>query len=375
MKRIWCVGIMFSFCFVCLFYFSWKIWTLFTLEVEVYSRVEAQWRANGRLVSRCKAFEKHRQLKLLDTNTREGIHKKCEAGSVLKDGDCTPCPKGMFSLPGWMSCDNYLSCEQIRYDVRVTKDMFTAGEWLFKSAEWRGHQVLLAEENKGALLTEGDQKIINRATQNSVSLKPIGYCLQRGSIVFAPLSEVKGTADELDSILAHSSKCDNWIVRFRLAIDFVQILAQLHSAENGPIVFCNSHSLDQTLKQFAVTEHWELFLASFSNLPQRKDGSLIKCSDTELRGDFVAPEQKWPYAGTKVFNIHLQPGYSEASDVWKIPDITKAFLGSSQGARRVLEYLSLTHFRCKSTLSDSRPNVTSVLNHYKDLWNLLVYYY
>ncbi len=92
-----------------------------------------------------------------------------------------------------------------------------------------------------------------------------------------------------------------------------------------------------------------------------------------MKGDFVAPEQRWPYRETKVFNIQQQPGYTEASDVWKIPDITETLLGNSKNARKVLDYLSLTHFLCKS--EDVRSiSAAEVLQQYVEVWKLLVYY-
>ncbi len=355
---------------------AWKVWTTITLEIEIYTQVEAQIATIANTLSKCKAFQDRNDHSQHNSGLNgEGI-KRCVIGTILKDKQCIPCPRGTFSLPGWIACDSHLTCDQIQYDVSVTNHLFVIGQWHYKSAEWSGYQVIHASmETEHMSSIHFDPKVIGDVLKNSSFLHPIGFCIERGTIVFVQpsVSTIKGRAIELEAMMIRNSKCDSWIVRFKLAIDFVRTLSQLHSTPGGPVVLCNSLSLEQTLRQLAITEYWELTLGAFDNLQQRKNGSLIKCSDKEMKGDFVAPEQRWPYRETKVFNIQQQPGYTEASDVWKIPDITETLLGNSKNARKVLDYLSLTHFLCKS--EDVRSiSAAEVLQQYVEVWKLLVYY-
>ncbi len=349
--------------------------------MEVYARVKAQRETIARTLSSCKAFEERNDIQLEEKGrilqTNEKRVETCIVGSVLRKGQCIPCPQGTFSFSGWISCIKHIKCDQMQHDVRVINNLFDVGRWHFKTAEWNGYQVIHASmKTKDAMSAIIEPDVVNEVLRNSSLLSPIGFCVETSEIVFVQpsLLKIRGAVSKLDSLLVHHPKCDNWIVRFRLAIDFVRTLAWLHSAPGGPVVLCNSFSLEDTFQQLAITENWELTLGAFDNLRQVKTGSLVKCSGREIVGDFVAPEQKWPYIGRKVFNLPQQPGYSEASDVWKIPDITEALLGSSfeNNERSPLNYLSLTHFRCKSEYPTSRPSAAEVLQQYMEVWTLLV---
>lgn len=348
---------------VCVSLLTWKIWSILTLEMKFYSLVVAQTEADIRAVSRCKLYIHS----ALGSMKAEGEH--CPAGTVTKNKHCASCPQGTFSFEGWMSCARQLSCEQIKYDVQATKNLYDSRHWKYKAAEWNGYQLLYAEAQKRVDLVP---EIIREITRNNSVLHLVGFCRELGIIVFTTRSEISGPANELKSLLIRSPECDIWIIRFSLVMNFIETLARLHSSPSGPIVLCNSFSLEQTLIHFAITEQWTLILVAFDNLQQRKNGSLIKCSDDELKGNFVAPEQRWPYPGIKVFNVQLQPGYTEASDLWKIPDVTRALLGSSTKAQQTMEYLSLIHFRCKSNDPSSRPSAAEVLAKYKNAWDFLV---
>lgn len=358
---------------------GWKIWSIVSHELNVYFRVREQREAIARTLSSCKAFEKRSDMQSEQTgrNSRkdERVIEKCAIGSVLRNGQCVLCPQGTFSFPGWISCKKHLRCDQIQHDVRVVNSLFDVGRWHFKTAEWDGYQVIHASmKTKDLMSSIIEPDIVNEVLRNSNIFYPIGFCIEAGVIVFAQPSSlrIRGAANKLGALFLHHPECDNWIVRFRLAIDFVRMLAWLHSAPGGPVVLCNSFNVDNTFQQLAITENWELTLGAFDNLRQVKTGSLIKCSDEEIRGDFAAPEQRWPYRGEKVFNLPQQPGYSEASDVWKIPDVAELLLASSKNERSPLLHLSLTHFKCKNEDPRSRPGAAEVLKQYMKVWALLV---
>ncbi len=359
---------------------AYNVWITINHELDVYSRVQAQREAITRTFSSCKPFKERSDIKFKLTGRSPEVSKrgmeKCSFGSVLRNGQCNSCPEETFSLPGWISCKKHLVCDQIEHDVRIINSLFDIGRWNFKMAEWSGYQSIHASiKTEDTLPTIIEPDIVSEILRNSSLLYPIGFCTETKAIVYVKpsLSRIRGPANKLDTLFAHHVDCDNWIVRFRLAIDFVRMLAWLHSTPGGPVVFCNSFNLEHTFQQLAITENWELTLGTFDNLKQVKTGSLIKCSDKEIEGNFVAPEQRWPYRGLKVFNIQQQPSYSESTDVWKIPDVTESLLGSlkMEGQRSPLIYLSGTHSKCKNVDPGSRPSATQVLQKYMEVWTFL----
>ena len=152
--------------------------------------------------------------------------------------------------------------------------------------------------------------------------------------------------------------------------------ALLHSKETETLVLCNSHSLPLLLSQFLITEDLRLVLAAYNNLPVLNVSSnsleaKVKCSRNELKGDFIAPEQRWPYQSSKVFNYAQQVGYTEKADIWKIPDVTQGLLNKKGDYQNVLDLLEVLHRKCKSLEPTSRPTAAQVLHKYQFIWKTL----
>jgi len=338
----------------------WKMSSLMIQEIDTYSRIEALVENHNRLRSQCSSFNKR------SDHSEVQNDEQCLFGHIRSGGVCMPCPVGTFSLPGWIACAANLDCEDIQLRVIASRELYSTGGWSMVYGDWEGNQVLIAHPIDAGL--SWDPAIITEVTQGH--LHPIGHCADSETMLFTPSSNVKAPLSGLDSLLIKNTDCNNWIVRFKLAMDYLEVLLSLHSAPSGPVVICNSQTMDQLIAQLALTQHWELFLTAFTSLVQRRGDGLVKCG--QMEGELVAPEQRWPWPGTKVFNIDLQPGYSEAADVWKIPDISKHLLGGSRNAGEVMDYLSMVHHMCKSSDPGSRPTITEVLSHYREVWTLLV---
>eukprot|EP00731_Ephydatia_muelleri_P025105 Em0017g188a len=198
-------------------------------------------------------------------------------------------------------------------------------------------------------------------------LQPIGYCTETGIVVFtadkpllAPLSDVYE--------VVRGGRCDNYLFWFKMCVEYVRILARLHSASAArSYVLCNSHTLQQILDQIFVTPEFRLVLGGYDNLPivvnEKGREERIRCSDDNLVGPFVSPEQQWPFARYKVFNPREQPPYNEKADIWKVPDITRSLLArcGSNRCREILHYLTATHVRCKSKVPQQRPNANELV--------------
>ena len=294
-------------------------------------------------------------------------HKSCPLGFISLRGRCSPCPRETFSLSHWASCSKRLTCDDIQEAVRPSSLLWEDEKWQCFLAEWNSYRVIFTKL-KDKFEEEVDMEEVFSAMQGLSPhpnlLYPIGSCTSTKTIIYGMTDQVFPLT-QLDSFLAKAG-CDNWMVRFKLAIDYVRLLNYLHLHSSGPYVLCNSHSIELLLSQFVVSHHIQLLLANFDNLPY---GQLpVVCSQQELHGDFVAPEQKWPYGRLKMFNPDEQPGYFYTSDIWKVPDVTQAILGNSRESRKISNYLLAIHHRCKHLNHLQRPSASEVLTEYETVW-------
>lgn len=298
-------------------------------------------------------------------------HKFCPLGFISLHGKCFQCSEGTVSLFHWTSCTKYLTCEDLMTDVRPTSLLWQTDQWKYFLANWNSFRVVYTQMNDRFTDTSNIDAAWKTATElapHQRLLYPIGSCAATNTIVYGVTEQIYPLT-QLDSVL-ESNGCNNWMVRFKLAIDYVHILHYLHVHPSGPYVLCNSHSLDLLLSQFAVTRHLELLLSNFENLPGGHEP--VVCSQEQLRGNFIAPEQNWPYSHYKMFNPDEQPGYFHTSDIWKAPDVTRSLLGSSKEGQKILNYLATIHHKCKSTDYLWRPSAKEILTEYESVWKSVV---
>ena len=309
----------------------------------------------------------------------------CRVGFVSNKGKCVPCPRGTFALEQWVVCVPLLSCDDFSYAVQVGELLYSVGNWMFSTARWNNYDVMYAVlTSSGHKATFEFDSIQTLFPHNNI-LYPIGVCNREGEmpeLLFVSNTVVLGSASYLDTILSSKTGCENKIVRFKLAMDYIKILFHLHSKHkivNREVhfVLCNSHSLSLLLSQFLVTSDFELVLGALDNLSQVDSGAdhdkkdKVLCSLNELSGDFIAPEQEWPHQSSKVFNPTLQPGYTEKADIWKIPDVTRAIMGKEYHDTNIFDLLQVVHRACKATEPSRRPTAEQVLYEYQFAWKLL----
>ncbi len=296
--------------------------------------------------------------------------KGCQAGFISMGSACVACAKGTFSLEGWSACKELLTCNDIHQDVRPSKLLYTLGNWRYSLAEWKGYEVLHAKMTSSE--TEVNFKALSEVIPGSSKmLYSIGSCESSGTVIFNHDVAFSGPAFQLDSILKQRG-CDHWVVRFNLVMNYVQILSHLHAGTDGPYVLCNSHTLHQVLSQFLITEDLQLVLANFDNLPQiTSRENLVKCSKVELSDSFVAPEQHWPYTHHKVFNWDEQPSYDEKTDIWKIPQVAREILGSSDESEWIVDYLMFIFDECKNKIPMDRPGAEGVMIEFEAVKTLV----
>lgn len=297
----------------------------------------------------------------------------CETGSIRRGGMCIQCPGGTFTLPHWTVCKRWLTCSDMSRDVRISKLLYSLGDWQYFLAEWKNYEVIYAKSL--AVTSEISFDALQELAPHSNFLHPIGFCQAKQVVLFSMDDVILNPANQLNSILKKTD-CDYWPVRFQLCLDYLSVLSHLHSSIGGPYVLCNSNNASHILTQFLISSDLRLIFANFDNLPQVLDGKQpVKCSRRELQVDFIAPEQLWPFSQLKVFNFDEQPGYNEKTDVWKVPDVTRAlFLSESHkpGSEKVLDYLVAMHYRCKKLSPNDRPTAMEILKEYELVWQLLL---
>jgi len=232
--------------------------------------------------------------------------------------------------------------------------------------EWKGVKVVYSVPRHNHTMEDFHHGIDMLRAFQSVTpyvVQMMGFC-EHPSVEFLVTKFHKhGSADQLEEListlgLTSSEELD---VRFNLAEDYISILEFLHQSPRGVRVMCDSNDLYKTMSQFLITDNMRLVLLDADALPEvdRSQNRTIKCGHKELYGDFVAPEQLWPYEGAE-FQDDEMPGYDEKTDIWKIPDVLHYLLGKSNAAYRLKLHLYETFRRCKEYEPELRPHASYV---------------
>lgn len=293
----------------------------------------------------------------------------CSAGFVTNMGSCAPCPKGHFSLPGWVSCLPYLTCDDISHDVRIEGHLTSGGVKHVFYGEWNGVRVVY---NQGHLQQDFQHglEMLQALAPHPRLVLPLGFC---GDVLIT-LRYKLGSAERVDEVLASEEykQFDNCATRFRMAYDYVTILAYLHSSPIGVRVMCDSADLKKTLSQYLITDGLRLILNDVDALPEvnHGEGRLIRCGHRELFGEFLAPEQKWPFPG-EPFTDDKMPMYDEKVDIWRIPPVVEFLMGQTAGSCPALTQLVEIHTKCRNIDARQRPSAQEVFEWYEMVWESL----
>ncbi|XP_037839445.1 protein O-mannose kinase [Chlorocebus sabaeus] len=284
------------------------------------------------------------------------------------------CPYGHFRIGQMKNCSPWLSCEELRTEVRQLKRV---GEGAVKRvflSEWKEHKVALSRltslEMKDDFL-HGLQMLKSLQGAHVVTL--LGYCEDDNTILteYHPLGSLSNLEETLN--LSKYQNVNTWQHRLQLAMDYVSIINYLHHSPMGTRVMCDSNDLPKTLSQYLLTSNFSILANDLDALPlvNHSSGTLVKCGHRELHGDFVAPEQLWPYGEDMPFRDDLMPSYDEKIDIWKIPDISSFLLGHIEGSDMVRFHLFDIHKACKSQTPSERPTAQDVLETYQKVLDTL----
>ncbi|XP_037339829.1 protein O-mannose kinase [Pungitius pungitius] len=286
------------------------------------------------------------------------------------------CEPRHFKMATMKNCIPWLQCSQINAEVRKLKLIGQGAVKKVHLAEWRGQKVALSQLSSPDYLEDFLHGVsMLQALQGPQVVQLVGFCLENRTQVTEhhPL----GSLLNLESILAQEQhqQHNKWQMRLGLAIDYVSILHYLHDSPAGKRVMCDSSSLEKTLTQFLLTSDFHLVVNDLDALPEVDEsrGLLVKCGHRELTGDFVAPEQLWPFRSKgKPFSDNLMPGYDERTDIWKIPDVTWFLMGRVPGGDVVHFHLFQIHEECKKEDPKLRPSALDVLKVYQSVYSSMV---
>lgn len=241
-------------------------------------------------------------------------------------------------------------------------------------SEWKENKVALSRLTTLELQEDflhGLQML--KSLQSEHVVKLLGFCEEDFLILteYHPFGSLKNLNQVLN--LPKYKDSNTWHRRFLLAIDYVSIIHYLHNSPLGTFVMCDSSDLDKVLSQYLLTSDFHIVVNDLDALPlvNRSTGELIKCGHQELQGEFVAPEQLWPYGPEVPFEDSLMPSYDEMTDIWKIPDVTNFLLGDAEGSDLVRFHLFDIHAACKNSPAE-RPSAEQVLDSYRKVLASLV---
>lgn len=231
---------------------------------------------------------------------------------------------------------------------------------------WREHPVAINQLLNPAFRDDfqhGLHMLVHLQTSSVPVTELVGYCAKNDTFVtrFYPL----GSAVNVEHIFDNLRNWNNIKFRFGLCVQYVGIIHGLHTSPIGTRVMCDSNDPSKALSQFLLREDLSLILNDVDALPKvdKSQEQLVKCGHRELFGDFVAPEQHWPFSDRE-YKDEEMPGYDEKVDIWKIPDVCNALLGDGPGSSRLrLQLLSL-HMECKQIEPSKRPSAENILKQY-----------
>lgn len=267
----------------------------------------------------------------------------------------TACRKGQFKLSNMEECSGWLKCSDLK-GLQYADRIGLGSTKIVHLAFWNDQPVAVSQltnENHTADFQHGLEMLeLLSPSPNVVQL--VGFC--KNEHMFVTEYHKLGNATGVLSLIKEKFGTDNVIAVLRLCLNYARLLEFLHDGPAGTRVMCDSNDLDKLLSQILVTDQFELILNDLDALPlvEKSLGKKIKCGNRELSGDFVAPEQRWPYTGT--FRAAAMPGYDEKTDIWKAGDVFKSFMSILTSAFTWVQYRMFNLIRsCKYVDPVERP--------------------
>lgn len=278
-------------------------------------------------------------------------------GTVLSE-----CPFGYFKLRFMKHCFPWLNCDDISR-IQVHSLIGYGSTKSVCRALWMNHNVTYISLRNKMYRYDYYAGLHNMKMLSSSShvVQLLGFC-EAMDVIISEYHEYNN-ALHIDEFRERLSLKES----FKFCYSYAIIIDFLHNSPIGILVNCDSNDLPKLLSQLLITTEFNLILGDLDALPEVGVNKSIICGPREIKSSFAAPEQLWNKPGP--FDTRLMKGYTEKSDIWKVPDVCHFFLKNSY---EFLQYrLFEIHSQCKSLNPFMRPTATTLMRvYYKILISL-----
>lgn len=273
------------------------------------------------------------------------------------------CNNGSFIVGEMSDCHPWLTCDDIKHLHIGELIGYGAVKHVYQTS-WSNNTLAIAFVNNKKYTKDflHGIEILKQIGGNKLIVQLVGFC--EDSPVFLTEYHPAGKSVNIDRIFSNNFLSLSH--RFQLCIDYVRILVYLHNSPVGRLMMCDSNTLAKTLEQYLLTSSGSMVLNDVDAVTWVGERGTI-CGHQEIKGDFVAPEQKWPYPGER-YRVERMPSYNEKADVWKIPPVCSFFIGKSDAARAFRFHVYNIHKRCREVDPLLRPSAREVLQAYESVY-------
>lgn len=330
-----------------------------------------------------------------------GSPSECWSHSAAGERQCRLlCPMGTFSVGNMKTCHPWLTCD----DFKQFKVLRTLGEGAVKQVylvEWRDTRLVVStlrrtdyaadfahgldmlrrlQPDPGSHGSDADVDGLRggSSVQRRFVTQLVGAC--EASASYATEYHPLGTAEHAVTLAGRlDSPRSASLAILQLCLSYARLLEFLHGGNGvvGVVVMCDANDLLKLLSQLLLRDDLSVVANDLDATPIVGGGGIsssgggsggnssrdtVKCGHRQLFGDFVAPEQLWPYGEDEPFEDARMPGYTEKVDIYKAPDVCTHFLQAVPEAHRLaLTYrLFGIHRRCKSVRPQARPTAVEL---------------
>lgn len=272
------------------------------------------------------------------------------------------CGIGQFKIPGLEKCHDYLNCSDLN-NIKIGKRIGIGSTKIVHLAEWNGLDIALSQLVNKNFTADFDHglEMLEKLNSNRYVVQLVGFC-KKAHLLVTEYHRL-GNATSILSVIDKKYGSNNVIIRLKLCLNYARILQLLHDGPAGTRVMCDSNDLLKLLSQMLITNDLELVLNDLDALPvvDKNSGIKVICGSKELYGDFVAPEQKWPFNGP--FKLAAMPSYDEKTDIWKAAEVFKYFISNIDSTYDWVQYRLFNLFKtCKSPEPHLRPTAKYIVS-------------